>query len=209
MAHSELALILLLGTLSVTVATFLGERTKLWFMTDSGIAIIVGLVLGGIHYIYTLADDVVDDTQQLKLFEFQPGIFTLLLLPPIIFESGYNLNHRSFFANIGPIIIFAFLGTLVAFAVVVGVRYATVPSNLSEGLVGAARVGAMIRSWCHEPWFARITQIYRAWVQEGIWVGFGIGFWVWVIFPGFWRMLQTQISNISRIGLINSKSWSI
>ena len=28
--------------------------------------------------------------------------------------------------------------------------------------------------------------------------GFGIGFWVWVIFPGFWRMLQTQISNISR-----------
>ena len=113
MAHSELALILLLGTLSVTVATFLGERTKLWFMTDSGIAIIVGLVLGGIHYIYTLADDVEDDTQQLKLFEFQPGIFTLLLLPPIIFESGYNLNHRSFFANIGPIIIFAFLGTLV------------------------------------------------------------------------------------------------
>ena len=99
MAHSALALILLLGTLSVTVATFLGERTKLWFMTDSGIAIIVGLVLGGIHYIYTLTDDVVDDTQQLKLFEFQPGIFTLLLLPPIIFESGYNHNHRSFFAK--------------------------------------------------------------------------------------------------------------
>ena len=23
--------------------------------------------------------------------------------------------------------------------------------------------------------------------------------WVWVIFPGFWRTLQTQISNISRI----------
>ena len=123
MAHSDLALILLLGTLSVTVATFLGERTKLWFMTDSGIAIIVGLVLGGIHYIYTLTDDVVDDTQQLKLFEFQPGIFTLLLLPPIIFESGYNLNHRSFFANIGPIIIFAFLGTLVAFAIMAPALY--------------------------------------------------------------------------------------
>ena len=29
------------------------------------------------------------------------------------------------------------------------------------------------------------------------------------IFPGFWRMLRTQISNISRIGLIDSKSWSI
>ena len=56
---------------------------------------------------------------------------------------------------------------------------------------------------------ARITRNYPSRVQEGIWVGFGIGFWDWVIFPGFWRMLQTQISNISRIGLINSKSWSI
>ena len=28
-------------------------------------------------------------------------------------------------------------------------------------------------------------------------------------FPGFWRMLQTSISNISRIGLINSNPWSI
>ena len=46
---------------------------------------------------------------------------------------------------------------------------------------------------------ARNTRNYPSRVQEGIWVGFGIGFWVWVIFPGFWRMLQTQISNISRI----------
>ena len=29
------------------------------------------------------------------------------------------------------------------------------------------------------------------------------------IFPGLWRMLQTSISNISRIGIINSQSWSI
>ena len=127
MAHSELALILLLGTLSVTVATFLGERTKLWFMTDSGIAIIVGLVLGGIHYIYTLADDVVDDTQQLKLFEFQPGIFTLLLLPPIIFESGFNMDHeqtKAFVRNVGPIIWFALAGTLLSCIVTAAVVYA-------------------------------------------------------------------------------------
>ena len=29
------------------------------------------------------------------------------------------------------------------------------------------------------------------------------------IFPGFWRMLQTSISNISRIGINNSQSWFI
>ena len=55
----------------------------------------------------------------------------------------------------------------------------------------------------------RNTRNYPSRVQEGIWVGFGIGFWDWVIFPGFWRMLQTQISNISRREIINSKSWSI
>ena len=49
--------------------------------------------------------------------------------------------------------------------------------------------------------------ITRPGSKKGYGFGFGIGFWV--IFPGFWRMLQTQISNISRIGLINSKSWSI
>ena len=46
---------------------------------------------------------------------------------------------------------------------------------------------------------ARITRNYPSRVQEGIWVGFGIGFWDWAIFPGLWRMLQTQMSNISRI----------
>ena len=57
------------------------------------------------------------------MLEFQPAIFTLLLLPPIIFESGYNLNHRFFFANIGGILTFAFLGTLVAFSVTAPALY--------------------------------------------------------------------------------------
>ena len=51
--------------------------------------------------------------------------------------------------------------------------------------------------------------ITRPGSKKGYGFGFGIGFWVWVIFPGFWRMLQTQISNISRRGIIISKSWSI
>ena len=60
---------------------------------------------------------------------------------------------------------------------------------------------------------ARNTRNYPSRVQEGIWVGFGIGFWVWVIFPGVqkYRKIRfpifpgvqkyrkTEISNISRI----------
>lgn len=38
----------------------------------------------------------------------------ILLLPPIIFESGYNLEQGPFFKNIGTIIMYSFLGTFIA-----------------------------------------------------------------------------------------------
>ena len=73
--------------------------------------------------------------------------------------------------------------------------------NPSGGLGGAAPQWVRVLGSRPPPGSgsARITRNYPSRVQEGIWVGFGIGFWVWVIFPGFWRMLQTSISNISRI----------
>ena len=38
----------------------------------------------------------------------------IILLPPIIFESGYNMKKKYFFKNIGTVMLFAFLGTFVA-----------------------------------------------------------------------------------------------
>ena len=38
----------------------------------------------------------------------------ILLLPPIIFEGGYNLQKKPFFANFGSVLAYSFLGTFIA-----------------------------------------------------------------------------------------------
>ena len=38
----------------------------------------------------------------------------ILLLPPIIFESGYNMNKKPFFKNFGTVLAYSFLGTFIA-----------------------------------------------------------------------------------------------
>ncbi len=37
-----------------------------------------------------------------------------MLLPPIIFESGYNMQTKPFFKNIGSVLSYSFIGTFIA-----------------------------------------------------------------------------------------------
>lgn len=55
--------------------------------------------------------------------QFDTRLFFLIFLPPIIFESGYHLNHLSFFQNVLSISAFAFIGTLISCAVFAIVLY--------------------------------------------------------------------------------------
>jgi sodium/hydrogen exchanger 8 len=51
-------------------------------------------------------------------FDFE--FFMTFLLPPIIFEAGFNMNVKKFFANLGPTMFFAFAGTFLSTFVVGG-----------------------------------------------------------------------------------------
>jgi NhaP-type Na+/H+ or K+/H+ antiporter len=61
-----------------------------------------------------------------SLLSFSPNVFFMALLPPILFNSGYQLRRELFYRHIQPILLFACLGTTICALVTAFLLYGLV-----------------------------------------------------------------------------------
>lgn len=99
------------------------ERMKLHFIPISSCWIVIGAVAMFVKY----KIDPENDTALLN-----PEIFFFLLVPPIIFNAGYALDHSCFFGNFKAISGMAFLGSLISAMTIGGFIYGSTQWGLID-----------------------------------------------------------------------------
>ncbi|XP_076856439.1 sodium/hydrogen exchanger 5 isoform X2 [Brachyhypopomus gauderio] len=133
--------IIALWLLVATVAKILFHLSQRFttVVPESCMLILLGLILGGIVLI----------TSKRQLYQLDPRLFFLFLLPTIVGDAGYFMPARLFFDNLGAILMYAVVGTLWnAFCTgfcLYGVKLAGVIDNRVEaGLMEFLLFGALI-----------------------------------------------------------------
>ena len=97
---------------------------------------------------YTLKGEIRDANNVIvQETTFDPELFFNVLLPPIIFHAGYSMKKQFFFRNIGSILTFAFVGTIISTFVVAGIMYGVTlmfPHLQFFTFIDTLRFGALI-----------------------------------------------------------------
>lgn len=93
--------------MAITLGKFL-KKSGHKYLQEAGLTVILGLIAGALFMKLGVTVYITNLSQDFS------SIFLVLLLPPIIFESGYNMNKQTFFKNIGAVLVYSFLGTFIA-----------------------------------------------------------------------------------------------
>jgi len=80
------------------------------------LTVILGIVWSIIFY-SLIAEDPIKLPIYTEVFRFPDKLFFDIILPPIIFNSGFSMKRKKFFENLGNIMIFGLVVTLVCFLI--------------------------------------------------------------------------------------------
>ncbi|RAL45088.1 hypothetical protein DM860_015494 [Cuscuta australis] len=85
------------------------EETR--WINESVTALFMGLCAGGIILLTS-------KRKSSRILEFNEELFFIYLLPPIVFNAGFQVKKKQFFQNITIIMLFGAIGTLVSFCII-------------------------------------------------------------------------------------------
>ncbi|KAL5732028.1 Sodium/hydrogen exchanger 6 [Ranunculus cassubicifolius] len=108
---------ILLQIMMLVLSFVLGHllrRHRVYYLPEASASLLIGLIVGGLANISNTESSI------RTWFNFHEEFFFLFLLPPIIFQSGFSLAPKPFFANFGAIVTISIFGTFIA-SIVTGI----------------------------------------------------------------------------------------
>lgn len=86
------------------------EKYKPKYGHETGVTVVAGMLFSVIFYFMNGSN-----ASLLEIYGFKSTFFFDVILPPIIFNSGFNMRRKKFFQNLGNVMVFGLVVTLVCF----------------------------------------------------------------------------------------------